>query len=81
MFRIPSLRKRYILSIRKRDFKLPSEIKRNLMLSDTEKEKKIPTYLHVSSAKKIGRPRKGTTNISRKKMKTETQEEIKKQLS
>lgn len=51
------------------------------MLSDTEKEKKIPTYLHVSSAKKIGRPRKGTTNISRKKMKTETHEEIKKQLS
>lgn len=54
------------------------------MLGDTEKEKKdkIPTYLHVSSVKKLGRPRKGTTNISRKKkMKTETQEEIKKQLS
>lgn len=41
MFRIPSLRQRYILSIRKGDFKLPSEMKRNLMLSDTEKEKKF----------------------------------------
>lgn len=38
-----SLRKRYTLSIRNGYFKLPSEIKRNVMLSDTEKGKKNPS--------------------------------------
>lgn len=36
------------------------------MLNDAEKEGNTPPYLHVSSAKTIGRPRKCTTNISTK---------------
>lgn len=79
-----SLRGRYSPRITNRDFKLPSTIRRNVMLGYKEKTNKQTKnnsyFISMYPQLRKVRTRKGTTNI-RKKLKTETQEQVKKYLS